>query len=477
MKQDTYQNPLIERYGTGQMKSLFSEYEKVLTMRKIWFHLAEAQKEAGLEIGCDQIREMELHLENIDFAKIELYEKQTHHDVMANILAFGDVAPHAKPIIHLGATSTDVTDNADLFLYKQAIEVLKKKMITLLDQLASFSLRYKNLPSLGFTHLQPAQLTTVGKRSSLWLNDLVKDFERLVDCQEGLALKGLKGATGSQASYLHLFNGDKEKVRIMEASFSAKLGFNSVEPIASQTYSRKVDYDLLCVLSGIAQSAYKFSNDLRILQHMREIEEPFDDSQVGSSAMPYKRNPMRSERISSLARYVITLPVNAAMTASTQWLERTLDDSANRRIVIPHAFLAVDAILNIYMNITKNMTVYPKMIHKRLMEELPFLATENILMEAVKRGGDRQVLHERLRGLTHKAAKEIKEEGLPNRLRESLSEDSSFSFVAEPSFTGFDPDSHVGLCADQVETFIRETVAPLIESYASYKNQFSLFEK
>jgi adenylosuccinate lyase len=477
MSQHSYENPLITRYSCGVMKNIFSEYEKVKTMRIVWFALAESQKELGLPIGCNQIRELELHIESIDFDRIEQIEHQTKHDVMANLLAYGEVAPLANPIIHLGATSTDITDNVDIILMKRAIHVIKQRLINVIDHLSTFAETYKSIPTLGFTHLQPAQLITVGKRATLWISDLLKDLENLDNLEQKLSLKGLKGATGTQASFLSLFDNDIDKVHQLEQAFVRRLGFDRVEPVTSQTYSRKTDYEFMSLLSQIAQSAYKFSNDLRLLQHMKEIEEPFDQNQVGSSSMPYKRNPMRSERISSLARYVISLPINGAITSSTQWLERSLDDSANRRIVLPNAFLATDAILNLYMNITKSLVVYPKMIEKHLKEEFPLMVIENILMASVKNGGDRQLLHEKLKLLTHQVSKQIKENGGENNLFELLLQDPNFKFMEKEFSSLMNPIHYIGLSDIQVVRFLNDYVNPVLIKYRDLKNMSAEIHK
>jgi adenylosuccinate lyase len=477
MNQDYYENPLIGRYSSGPMKYVFSEVEKVKTMREVWIALAKSQRDLGLDISIEQIDEMIRHKDNVNLSKIDEFEKITKHDVMANILAFSELAINAKPIIHLGATSCDITDNADIILFKKAISILRARIVQLMQQLSDFSLEFKDLPTLGYTHFQAAQLTTVGKRATLWLHDVLRDLNYLDSLDQNLTLKGLKGATGTQASFLHLFNYDPNKVLHLEQQFAKHLGFSAVEPISSQTYSRKIDYEVLSVLSQIAQSAYKFSNDLRLLQHLKEIEEPFDDGQVGSSAMPYKRNPMRCERISSIARYVLSLPINAAMTSSTQWFERTLDDSANRRIVIPNAFLAVDAILNIYINVTKKLVVYPNVIAKHIMEELPFMMSENILMEAVRRGKDRQSVHHLLKEKSQLVAMKMKHDGSNNSLIDELRSDPQFAFLIDYLDLVVDPKQYIGLAPMQVSAFIEQCILPVLKKYKDIEHITSHIDK
>jgi len=393
MDNTVYQNPLITRYAGKAMSENFSDEKRFKLWRKLWIALAESEMELGLNVTKEQVAEMKNFAEDINFETAEKYEREVRHDVMAHVHAFGDQAKIAMPIIHLGATSCFVDCNSELIILWDALEIIKEKLVNVIDKLAKFALKYKDLPTLGFTHLQPAQLTTVGKRATLWLQDLTMDYNSLVNLQNSFKLRGVKGTTGTQASFMELFNGDEKKVKELEKKVVSKLGFDKVYGVTGQTYPRKFDYNVLCVLSQIAQSAYKFSNDIRILQNMKEIEEPFEKSQIGSSAMAYKRNPMRSERIGSLARFVISLPINCAVTAGTQWFERTLDDSANRRIVNAQAFLALDGILNIYMNVSENLVVYEKVISKHIAAELPFMATENIMMECVKAGGNRQELH------------------------------------------------------------------------------------
>ena len=410
MDNSIYQNPLITRYASKEMSQNFSDEKRFKLWRKLWIALAESEMELGLNVTPAQVEEMKKYAEDINFEQAEKYEREVRHDVMAHVHAFGDQAKSAMPIIHLGATSCYVDCNSELIILWDAIEIIKNKLVNVLDKLSKFALKYRETPTLGFTHLQPAQLTTVGKRATLWMQDLTMDYYSLVNLQDSFKLRGVKGTTGTQASFMELFNGDENKVKELEKKVVEKLGFDKVYGVTGQTYPRKFDYNVLCVLSQIAQSAYKFSNDVRILQNMKEIEEPFEKSQIGSSAMAYKRNPMRSERMGSLARFVISLPMNCAVTAGTQWFERTLDDSANRRIVNAQAFLALDGILNIYMNVSENLVVYDKIIAKHIAAELPFMATENILMECVKAGGNRQELHEKIRVLSMQAGRNRSEE-------------------------------------------------------------------
>lgn len=468
MENNLYVNPLITRYASKEMSRIFSDDNKFSLWRKLWVALAESEKELGLLISDAQIAEMRLNINNINYETAAKKEKEIRHDVMAHIYAFGEVAPSAKPIIHLGATSCYVGDNADIIIFREAVELLLAKLISTIKKLSDFALKYKDIPTLGFTHFQPAQLVTVGKRATLWIQDLMTDIEAVEHLKSVLKLRGAKGTTGTQASYLNLFEGDYSKVKKLDKLISEKMGVEGVFAVTGQTYPRKTDYALLSVLSGIAQSAFKFSSDLRLLQSMKELEEPFEKAQVGSSAMAYKRNPMRSERISSLARYVIGLPVNAAITSGTQWFERTLDDSAARRIAIPQAFLAVDAILELYLNIADNMVVYEKVIRKHILEELPFMATESILMEGVKAGGDRQKLHEKIRVHSMAAAKRVKEEGLNNDLLERLKADEDFAAIAEQIDAITAPESFIGAAALQVEDYLNGAVAECLERYKSY---------
>lgn len=474
MQKNTYESPLNSRYASEEMKTLFSPDTKFKTWRSLWIALAEAEQELGLPISQEQIDELKQFQNDINYEYAEKVEKEVRHDVMAHVHAYGAQCPKAKGIIHLGATSCFVGDNADIIIFSKALKLIKSKVITVIKKLSEFANEYKELPTLGFTHFQPAQLVTVGKRACLWIQDLLFDLDELDFVSKHLYLLGNKGTTGTQASFLKLFNGDHEKVKKLERLIAEKVGFKNVIPVSGQTYTRKQDSRILNVLSAIAQSAYKFSNDLRLLQHLKEIEEPFEKNQIGSSAMAYKRNPMRSERISSLARYVIVNALNAPITASTQWFERTLDDSANRRISIPEAFLAVDAILNIYINVADGLVVYPKMIEKRVMEELPFMATENILMEAVKKGGDRQVLHERIRLHSMAAAERVKSEGLSNDLIERIAKDGNFGMDTNELNEVLNPKNYIGRSVEQVEEFLRDYVKPVLDANPVEEIQVSL---
>lgn len=460
---NTYESPFNSRYASKEMQELFSPDMKFKTWRRLWIALAEAEKELGLNITDEQIDELKKYKDDINYDVAEIKEKEFRHDVMAHIHAYGEQCPNARAIIHLGATSCYVGDNTDIIIMTESLKLLKKKLIAVIAGLADFALKYKDLPTLGFTHYQPAQLVTVGKRATLWIQDLLIDLEDLEHVLSNMKLLGSKGTTGTQASFLNLFNNDHEKVRKLDELIAKKMGFDSVFPVSGQTYTRKLDSRVLNVLSSIAQSAYKFGNDLRLLQSMKEIEEPFEKSQIGSSAMAYKRNPMRSERICALARYVIVDSLNPAITASTQWFERTLDDSANKRISIPEGFLAVDAILGIYINITDGLVVYPKVIEKHVLDELPFMATENIMMEAVKRGGDRQELHERIRVHSMEAAKQVKVEGKNNDLINRIAADKIFGLNIEEINAVLDPKNYVGRSPQQVEEFIGEHVNPVLE--------------
>lgn len=460
-----YENPLLSRYASREMAENFSDDKKFRLWRKLWIALAEAEKELGLNITDGQIEEMKKYADDINYEDARRFENEVRHDVMAHVKAFGKQAESAKPIIHLGATSCYVTDNAEVIVIDNALDLVMKKLVNVMDKLKKFALRYKDLPTLGFTHLQPAQLTTVGKRATLWLSDLEMDYRNLVHLKETVKLRGVKGTTGTQASFLDLFGGDGEKVKELQRRVVAKMGYSKVYGVTGQTYPRKFDYNVLCVLSQIAQSCYRFSNDIRILQNMKEIEEPFEKHQIGSSAMAYKRNPMRSERMGSLARYVLSLPINCAVTASTQWFERTLDDSANKRIVIAQAFLSVDAILNLYLNISENLVVYEKVIAKHIAAELPFMATENIMMECVKAGGDRQELHERIRVLSMQAAKNVKEEGKDNNLIELIRQDEMFRPVWDSLDGILDAKNFIGRSSEQVEEFIREEIDPVLREH------------
>lgn len=460
---NTYESPFNSRYASKEMQELFSPDMKFKTWRRLWIALAEAEKELGLNITDEQIEELKKYKDDINYDVAEIKEKEFRHDVMAHIHAYGEQCPNARAIIHLGATSCYVGDNTDIIIMTEALKLIKKKLLAVIAGLADFALKYKDLPTLGFTHYQPAQLVTVGKRATLWIQDLLIDLEDLEHLLSNMKLLGSKGTTGTQASFLNLFDNDHEKVRKLDELIAKKMGFDCVFPVSGQTYTRKLDSRVLNVLSGIAQSAYKFGNDLRLLQSMKEIEEPFEKSQIGSSAMAYKRNPMRSERICALARYVIVDALNPAITASTQWFERTLDDSANKRISIPEGFLAVDAILGIYINITDGLVVYPKVIEKHILDELPFMATENIMMEAVKRGGDRQELHERIRVHSMEAAKQVKVEGKNNDLINRIAADKMFGLNIEEINAVLDPKNYVGRSPQQVEEFIDEYVKPVLE--------------
>ena len=467
MPTNTYESPLSSRYASPEMLYLFSADKKFTTWRRLWIALARAEMELGLPITQAQIDELEAHKDEIDYEAAARYERQLRHDVMAHIHAYGDLCPNAMPIIHLGATSCYVGDNTDVILMKEGLELLRGKLVNLIDRLTKFAMEYRGLPTLGFTHFQPAQLTTVGKRATLWANELVMDLEELNHRIDSLQFRGVKGTTGTQASFLELFGGDHEKVRQLEKKVSAEMGFEKVVPVCGQTYSRKMDANVLATLSAIAQSAGKFATDLRLLSHLKELEEPFQDKQIGSSAMPYKRNPMRCERICSLARYVIADAINPAFTAYNQWFERTLDDSANKRISIPEAFLAVDAILQIYLNVTDGLKVYPKVIERRLREELPFMATENIMMDAVKRGGNRQELHERIRVHSVAAGRVVKEEGGQNDLIDRIAADPAFGLTKEEILAHMDPKAYIGRCEAQVEEFSAQVVDPIRAQWAS----------
>ena len=466
-----YQNPLITRYASRPMMENFSDEKRFKLWRKLWIALAESEMELGLNITQEQVDELKAHAEDIDYELAARYEREVRHDVMAHVKAYGAQAPKAMPIIHLGATSCFVNCNSEIIILNDGLDIILQKLVNVIDLLKRFALRYKDLPTLGFTHLQPAQLTTVGKRATLWLQDLSMDYANLSDLKSHVKLRGVKGTTGTQASFLDLFNGDHEKVKELERCVVGKMGYEKVYGVTGQTYPRKFDYNVLCVLSQIAQSAYKFSNDIRILQNMKEIEEPFEKNQIGSSAMAYKRNPMRCERIGSLARYVISLPTNSAITASTQWFERTLDDSANRRIVNAQAFLAVDAILNIYMNVAENMVVYDKVIAKHIRAELPFMATENIMMECVKAGGNRQELHERIRVLSMEAGRSVKVEGKENNLIELILADDMFAPVHDKLEGILDAKKFIGRASEQTEEFIAEEIDPILRDNASLLGQ------
>ena len=460
-----YENPLLSRYASREMAENFSDDKKFRLWRKLWIALAESEKEMGLNITDEQIAEMKKYADDINYEDARKFESEVRHDVMAHVKAFGKQAKKAAGIIHLGATSCYVTDNAEVIIIDDALDMVLKKLVNVMDKLRAFARKYKSLPTLGFTHLQPAQLTTVGKRATLWLSDLEMDYVSLMNLKETVKLRGVKGTTGTQASFLDLFEGDGAKVRELEKKVVEKLGYTKVYGVTGQTYPRKFDYNVLCVLSQIAQSAYRFSNDIRLLQHMKEIEEPFEKHQIGSSAMAYKRNPMRSERMGSLSRYVLSLPINAAVTASTQWFERTLDDSANKRIVIAQAFLSVDAILNLYLNISENLVVYDKVIAKHIAAELPFMATENIMMECVKAGGNRQELHERIRVLSMEASKNVKVEGKDNNLIDLIKADDMFSAVKDRLDGILDAKNFIGRSPEQVEEFLSAEIDPILEKH------------
>ena len=463
---DSYISPLSTRYASAEMQHIFSENFKFRTWRRLWIALARAEQALGLDITDEQIAEMEAHKDDIDYATAEAREREVRHDVMAHVYAFGKQCPKAEPIIHLGATSCYVGDNTDVIILREASQLVLRKAAQVLRNLAAFAEQYKALPCLAYTHLQPAQLTTVGKRATLWMYELTQDIENLEFQLGRLRLLGSKGTTGTQASFMELFAGGEEKVCRLEQLIAGEMGFAACVPVSGQTYSRKVDAYFLSVLSGFAQSAYKFSNDLRLLQSFEEMEEPFEAHQIGSSAMPYKRNPMRSERISSLARYVIADSINPAMTAGTQWFERTLDDSANKRISVSEAFLAVDAILNIYINITQGLVVYDRVVTRRVMEKLPFMATENIMMESVKRGGNRQELHEALRVHSHAAARRVKLEGGANDLIDRIAADPLFPLSREEIVSQLDPALYIGRSVSQVEEFLRGVAQPILDRYS-----------
>lgn len=464
MQTNVYENPLITRYSSKEMQENFSDEKKFRLWRKLWVALAESEKELGLDITDEQIAELKKYQNDINFDVAAEFEKEVRHDVMAHVKAYGVQAKSAKGIIHLGATSCFVGDNAEIILIDNALDIVIKKLLSVIDNLKKFALKYKDLPTLSYTHFQPAQLTTVGKRATLWINDLVSDYEALINLKNNIKLRGVKGTTGTQASFMDLFNNDDDKVKKSEKLVVNKMGYDKVFAVTGQTYPRKFDYSVLSVLSGIAQSAYKFSNDIRLLQHEKEIEEPFEKNQIGSSAMAYKRNPMRSERMGALSRFVITLPENCAITSSTQWLERTLDDSANKRIVIPQAFLAIDGILKLYLNVSENLVVYEKLIEKHVNEELPFMATENIIMECVKHGGDRQVLHERIRVLSMEAGDKVKRLGEDNNLIDLIKNDPLFADVKEKIDGVLNPSLYVGRAPNQVLEFIEDVVDPILKA-------------
>lgn len=460
---NSYKNPLEERYSSEEMLFNFSHNNKFRTWRQLWIALAEIEKDLGLDITDEQIAELKANAENIDYDKAAEYEKKFRHDVMAHVHTYGDVAPSAKGIIHLGATSAFVGDNTDLIQIRDGLLILKKKLVNVMKNLSDFAIQYKDLPTLGFTHFQPAQLTTVGKRATLWLQSLVLDIEELDFFLETLRFRGVKGTTGTAASFLELFNGDYSKVKHLDKELSKRFGFEKVFGVSGQTYDRKIDAKVVALLGNIAQSAHKFTNDLRLLQNLKEVEEPFEKNQIGSSAMAYKRNPMRSERIGALAKYVMSLTTSSAMVASTQWFERTLDDSANKRLTIPQAFLAVDAILLIWNNIMNGIVVYPNRINKHIMEELPFMATEYIIMEEVKAGGDRQEIHEVIRVHSMEASKKVKEEGKENDLIERILNDHSLKLDKSKLKEVLDPKNFIGFAPIQTEEFIADEVQPILD--------------
>lgn len=464
---DKYISPLSERYAGSKMQYIFSAEKKFKTWRRLWIALAKSEKKLGLDISDEQIAELEAFKDDINYEEAKEREKVVRHDVMSHVYAYGLQCPKAKKIIHLGATSCYVGDNTDLILMREALELVRVKLVNVMEKLSKFALEYKDLPTLAFTHFQPAQPTTVGKRAVLWLNELLLDYEDLNYTIDNIKLLGCKGTTGTQASFVELFAGDEEKIKALDKMIADEMGFDKVYPVSGQTYSRKIDSKVLSVLAGIAQSAHKFSNDIRLLQHLKEIEEPFEKNQIGSSAMAYKRNPMRSERIASLANYVMSDLMNPMLVASTQWFERTLDDSANKRLSIPEGFLSIDGILDLYLNVVDGLVVYPKVIEKRLLSELPFMATENILMEAVKHGGDRQELHERIRELSMEAGKRVKVEGKDNNLLELIAADPVFNLSEDKLKEAMNPKLYVGRSSEQVVEFIDEYISPILEKFSA----------
>jgi adenylosuccinate lyase len=460
---NTYVSPFCTRYASEEMQYIFSADKKFTTWRKLWVALAQAEHELGLPVTQAQVDELKANIDNIDYKTAEEREKVVRHDVMSHVYTYGKACPNAKGIIHLGATSCYVGDNTDIIIMRDALLVVKRKLINVLSNLAKFANKYKDMPTLGYTHLQPAQLTTVGKRATLWMNEFLMDLEEIDFRLKNLKLLGSKGTTGTQASFMELFEGDTDKVKELENKIAKQMDFAGCVPVSGQTYSRKIDSQILATLGGIAQSASKFSNDMRILQSFKEMEEPFEKTQIGSSAMAYKRNPMRCERITSLSRYVIIDTLNPAFTAGTQWFERTLDDSANKRISVAEGFLAVDSILNILLNVTNGLVVYPKMIRQRVMKELPFMATENIMMDAVKKGGDRQALHEKIRQYSMIAGKHVKEEGLENDLCDMIINDPDFMITKEEMDKIMEPENFTGRSSQQVEEFLANYINPIIE--------------
>lgn len=464
---DRYESPLSSRYASDEMQFIFSADKKFSTWRHLWVALARAEMELGLPVTQEQVEEMQAHLTDIDYGLAAQKEQELRHDVMAHIHTFGAACPKAMPIIHLGATSCYVGDNTDIILMREALTLVRRKLVRVLAALSKFADKYKALPTLGFTHFQPAQLVTVGKRATLWINELLLDLDEVNYRIDQLKLLGCKGTTGTQASFLELFEGDHEKCRELDRKIAKEMGFTETVPVSGQTYSRKVDAAILSTLSGIAQSASKFATDLRLLCHLKEVEEPFESKQIGSSAMPYKRNPMRCERICALSRYVMADVLNGSITSSTQWFERTLDDSANKRLSVPEAFLAVDAILNIYANVASNLVVHEKVIEKHVREELPFMASENIMMDAVKRGGDRQALHERIRVLSIEAGSNVKDKGLSNNLIDLIAADPMFGLSRQDLLAHMEPSRYIGRCPEQVTEFLQEDVQPALERFSS----------
>ena len=465
MSTDRYVSPLSERYASKEMQYIFSPDKKFRTWRRLWIALAETEKELGLPITQEQIDELKAHKDDINYDVAKAREKEVRHDVMSHVYAYGCQCPKAKGIIHLGATSCYVGDNTDIIIMTEALKLVRRKLVNVLNELASFADKYKSQPTLAFTHFQPAQPTTVGKRATLWMQEFCLDLEDLNHVISSMKLLGSKGTTGTQASFLELFDGDMEKVGRVDRLIAEKMGFSECYPVSGQTYSRKVDTRVLNVLAGIAASAHKMSNDIRLLQHLKEVEEPFEKSQIGSSAVAYKRNPMRSGRIASLSRYVITDALNPAITSATQWFERTLDDSANKRLSIPEGFLAIDGILDLCLNVVDGLVVYPKVIEKHLMAELPFMATENIMMDAVKAGGDRQELHERIRELSMEAGRNVKENGGENNLLELIAADPAFGLSLEDLKKTMEPSRYVGCAPAQVDAFLGQVVKPILEEY------------
>ena len=468
---NSYESPFCSRYASKEMQYIFSADKKFTTWRKLWVALARAEMKLGLPVTEKQVEQLEKNIENIDYEVAQKREKECRHDVMSHVFAYGEVCPDAKGIIHLGATSCYVGDNTDLIIMRDALQIVKRKLINVISQLSKFATEYKSMPALAYTHLQPAQLTTVGKRATLWINEFLMDLEELEYRLTNIPFLGSKGTTGTQASFVELFEGNSEKIKNLEKMIAEEMGFEYVIPVSGQTYSRKIDSQILSTLSGIAQSASKFSNDMRILQSFKEMEEPFEKGQIGSSAMAYKRNPMRCERITSIARYAMIDSLNPAFTAGTQWFERTLDDSANKRISVAESFLAIDSILNIMINVTSGLVVYPKIVHNRIMNELPFMATENIMMDAVKKGGDRQALHEKIREYSMEAGKRVKQEGLDNNLCELILKDPDFEITQEEMNSILNPVNFIGRSSEQVDEFISEHINPILEKNKNILNE------